>query len=815
VTGPFFFDSTEILGPRRMRKRGGSKQAPTRGPGGCEECGLWRNCKSPKMGPYGKNELRIAIVGMQPGRTEDKKGRPFVGDSGDDLRSGLERLGIYLDEDCTTLNAIQCFSDKHPSDQCRLFCLPRLDAQLKESRPNLIVCLGTEAVSSVMGRSIPVTKIRGRPLVSGRYKSWVLATYHPAYIMRQEKQHVKDDLAAIWNRDLEIICDLFDRDVHSVLLDEGRGNHWVTDVDEAIELLGRMAASEEPVAFDYETNQLSLFTGDPKALLLGLANSKEEGFSILIPDPIPEDLHNAIATFLTSSVPKLAQNSMFEGLWSRKIFGVCPQNVYRDTMLAAHLLDDRRGTKGLDWLTFMTFGSEYKQEFKKNSGFSPQADAAMATYNCLDVRYTVALSEYQERKLSSHLIKGELLYQKSVPMLADMTWNGIKVSVERLEALRVRARATIQESERQLLSMPAIKDTEITTRRLFSFSDDDQRTLFYKVLGLSPVVHTKVDGLASIGIDALRESAVGNDAALGYVECLAARSEWSKHLTTYIEPFLALRDSNDMLHPSFTLHIARSYRSSSKGPNAQNIPHRGQFASEVRSCIIPQYDYLLERDYSGMEVRIVASVSGDINLITDLENNVDLHRLWASRIYEIPEDEITDEQRFIAKSDFVFAKFYGQNWKMTCNPPLSMPSRKARRLDRMFWKRYEGVSKWQAKMVEQYRRKGYVELVSGFRRYGPLDILQIGNTPVQGAAFHVLLENGSKLWREMNRRKMTSHMIAEIHDSLVFDIVEDEVEEIVELGTDILDELPGWLPNAVPLTGDWSIGTSWGSMEKI
>ena len=96
MTDPFFFDSTEILGSRRMRKRGGTKQAPTRGPGGCEECGLWRQCRSPKMEPYGKNELRIAVVGMQPGKVEDKKGRPFVGPSGDELRPELERLGIQL-----------------------------------------------------------------------------------------------------------------------------------------------------------------------------------------------------------------------------------------------------------------------------------------------------------------------------------------------------------------------------------------------------------------------------------------------------------------------------------------------------------------------------------------------------------------------------------------------------------------------------------------------------------------------------------------------------------------------------------------------
>ena len=118
-------------------------------------------------------------------------------------------------------------------------------------------------------------------------------------------------------------------------------------------------------------------------------------------------------------------------------------------------------------------------------------------------------------------------------------------------------------------------------------------------------------------------------------------------------------------------------------------------------------------------------------------------------------------------------------------------------------------------MVEAYRKTGYIEMVSGFRRYGPLDTLQIGNTPVQGAAFHVLLENAAKRWRDMIQLGTPSEMVAEIHDSLLFDIIENDVDWIIEHGTRLLTELPEWMPNSVPLKVDWKVGTDWGSMEGV
>ena len=277
---------------------------------------------------------------------------------------------------------------------------------------------------------------------------------------------------------------------------------------------------------------------------------------------------------------------------------------------------------------------------------------------------------------------------------------------------------------------------------------------------------------------------------------------------------MAKRDENDLLHPDFLLHVARSFRSSSKDPNVQNVMNHSEHSGELRRCIIPKLDLFLDPDYSGMEVRIIASLSGDRNLMNDLEQGIDLHRYWAARIYETTQSCVTDEQRFEAKNQFVFPNFYGASWRRTIMA-LGFSERKARDMSSFFWSRYQDVRAWQSKMVLDYQKTGYTELASGFRRHGPLDILQIGNTPVQGTAFHVLLENTIELWNEMRRREMRSHLISETHDSLVIDTDADECEEIVMMGTEILHRLPKWLPNPVELKVDWEIGSDWGSMEKL
>ena len=782
----FFFDQSEIVGRRR-------RSSVAKSVGGCEECRLYLSCNSPRMNPYGNGD--IVIVGMQPGKQEDREGRPFYkhAPSGRRLRKMIEPFD--LDNDFILTNAIQCYGD---NTRARVLCHQRLDSQLKEIKPELIFCLGGDAASSVLGRDLTISKVRGLPVVSKIYNCWVMCSYHPAYLEREED----DDLERIWKRDFARGINLLGNPIH--VLDEDRNNHWITDEDEAISLIESL---DSKTAFDYETNQLSVFEGEPKILLIGLATSEDKGYSIS--DPMAPALHQAFANFLISDVPKTAHNSQFETLWSRRIFGVVPKNL-DCTMLNAHLLDERRGNKSLDWLTFINFGTNYKKVFGKPTNMVP--DARSAAYNACDARYGWALDRWQGQMLKSSLRRSHALYKQSAPMLADMTWHGIKVDANRLELLKKRAQKEIRAAESSILLLPAIKKTEIKTRRMFTLSNKDLTSLFYDVLGLRAKTLTKKTKEPSLALDALEE--VATDEAMDYIKCLRVRGEWHKMLTTYIEPYLAKRDENDLLHSDFLLHVARSFRSSSKNPNVQNVMNHSEHSGELRRCLIPKLDLFLDPDYSGMEVRIIASVSGDKNLLSDLEQGVDLHRLWASRIFNISEKDVTDDQRFRGKNEFVFPNFYGASWKRTIMS-LGLSERRARDLYLMFWARYQDAKAWQAKMVTDYQKTGYIELASGFRRHGPLDILQIGNTPVQGAAFHILLENAIELWKEMKRRNMRSHLISETHDSLVIDTDADECEEIVVMGNEILHRLPEWLPTPVELKVDWEIGSDWGSMEKL
>ena len=173
---------------------------------GCSGCPLLSGCNSPKMKPYGKNKLSIAIVGESPGEVEDIKGKPFKGNSGDLIREELNRYSIDMDEDCITTNVVQCFPSKKIDKYIIKRCLPRLDRQLRKIRPNLIIALGGVAMEALLeppiGIGISPTKFRGRIIPSKRFNAWVGCMYHPSFILRNNKKDI-----GVFQRDLEKILE--------------------------------------------------------------------------------------------------------------------------------------------------------------------------------------------------------------------------------------------------------------------------------------------------------------------------------------------------------------------------------------------------------------------------------------------------------------------------------------------------------------------------------------------------------------------------------------------------------------------------------
>lgn len=316
----------------------------------CAACGLFKTCQSPKMKPYGNFARRVLIVGEAPGETEDNEGRPFIGKAGQFLREKLDSIGIDMDEDAATTNALICRppGNKTPDPKQVAYCRPNITHTLQSLGPLVVVCLGRIALTSVLqpywndidalerwvGWRIPLAKF------------WLCPTYHPSYLLRIKSQvadrmfvnhlamafGIQNDPPPQWDYESRI----------NVLLDEDQ-------VELEIE---KMHQEDDWAAVDYETNCIK--PDYPKARLVScaLANSKRTisyPWTARTAAATGELLHN-------HKVRKIASNLKMEERWTLKEFGKGVASWGWDTMLATHCLDNRPGICSLKFQSLVQFG---------------------------------------------------------------------------------------------------------------------------------------------------------------------------------------------------------------------------------------------------------------------------------------------------------------------------------------------------------------------------------------------------------------------------------------------------------------------------
>ena len=288
----------------------------------------------------------------------------------------------------------------------------------------------------------------------------------------------------------------------------------------------------------------------------------------------------------------------------------------------------------------------------------------------------------------------------------------------------------------------------------------------------------------------------------------------------------------DRIHPSFNLNTVTSYRSSSNLPNVQNQINRDpEHAEKLRRCFIPSPgNWLVEIDYSAVEVRVSACYNRDPNLIEYINDPTkDMHRDMAMQIYRIKRWEDVPEGarkavRYAAKNQFVFPQFYGSVW-FQCAPPLweasgkqegpgGVPMREhlkaqsirslgnceprgelerntfahhVREVEQDFWgRRFGAYARWKKGWHEAYLRDGGFSTLTGFRHDGFFSRNEVLNLPVQGSAFHCLLWSLIQLQRWLDRHKMRCRIINEVHDSLLLDCPKDELQDVLHAAVDIM-----------------------------
>ena len=324
-------------------------------------CKLIHTCNSPKMPIDGEGKKKILVIAEAPGETEDKQGIPLCGKTGQYLESTLADFGIDMRRDCWITNVLRCRppSNRTPTDQEIAWCRPWLVSkspkygELFKLNPRIIILLGGIAVKSLLGwlwKEDPdgINRWAGWKIPSQQLNCWVAPTWHPSYVVREEKNPV---VSLIWKRHLEAAVSL-------------RGRPWPEGAPDyasrvTVEMVPRQAAHlireitrlGKAAAFDYETTMLK--PDGPKAEIVTCAISNG---LITVAYPWHGEAIKATQDFLRSPVPKIGTNVKFEDRWTRKILGHKVRNIVFDTMLAAHYLDNRPGVTSIKFQAFVQLG---------------------------------------------------------------------------------------------------------------------------------------------------------------------------------------------------------------------------------------------------------------------------------------------------------------------------------------------------------------------------------------------------------------------------------------------------------------------------
>ena len=291
-----------------------------------------------------------------------------------------------------------------------------------------------------------------------------------------------------------------------------------------------------------------------------------------------------------------------------------------------------------------------------------------------------------------------------------------------------------------------------------------------------------------------------------------------KLISTYIEPLPALvSGSSGKLHTTYNQALTATGRLSSVKPNLQNIPIRTERGREIRRAFIPSRPdgVILSADYSQIELRLMAHMSGDPDFIDAFRQGRDIHSATASKIFGIPEEELTKEQRGRAKTAN-FGIIYGIS-SFGLSQRLNIPRAESKKLIEDYFRSYPKVKEYMTGMTEMAKKDGYVTTLYGRRRYLPdinsrnqvvrgLAERNAVNAPIQGSAADIIKVAMIRLWKRLQNENLKSKMVLQVHDELVFDVFPGE-EEI--LSVIVKEEMERVIELSVPLTVECQYGRNW------
>jgi DNA polymerase-1 len=594
--------------------------------------------------------------------------------------------------------------------------------------------------------------------------------------------------------------------------------HTITTTQGFDELLSRLKGAKS-FAFDLETTSLDAM----KAQLVGIALSLAPAEAYYIPvghvgweqvDQLPrEQVINGLKPRLEdASLPKLAHNGNYD-MTVLAEYGVTVNNLAFDTMVAAYLLSEK--SLNLKALAFGRLGiemipiSDLIGTGAKQRSMAEVPVKEVANYAGADADITGQLAGLLERELKSQGL-WQLFSEVEmplVPVLVTMERNGVALDTELLRQMAHRL-------GEQLLTLEAAIYNSIGHR--FNVNSPQQLgSVLFQELGLPSAKKTKSGyGTGAAVLEELR-------GVHPVIELILDYRQLSKLKSTYIDALPVLvNPKTGRVHTSFNQTRTATGRLSSSEPNLQNIPVRGEMAKEIREAFIaPPGTHLLAGDYSQIDLRVLAHLSQDPNLTSAFRQDADIHAATAAQLFSVAPAQVTAAMRRLAKT-VNFGVIYGMS-DYGLEQATELSRQEAAQFIAAYFEKYPGIKAYLETTKAEARRSGYVQTILGRRRHIPeinaanrqvreaAERMAI-NMPVQGTSADIIKVAMINLDHEISRQKLKSKMLLQVHDELIFEVPQEEMEIMRKLVPEVMSTA---LALSVPLKVDLKTGTNWGEME--
>ena len=589
--------------------------------------------------------------------------------------------------------------------------------------------------------------------------------------------------------------------------------HLISTAEERKELLD-LLLKQKQVCFDTETTDIDALHAD----LVGFSFSYKarEGFYVAVPSDFEEAkkiVEEFNPFFESKSIEKIAHNIKYD-LKVLNRYGIKVSAPTFDTMIAQYLINPE-SKQGMDFLANHYLGyqpiSIETLIGKKGKGQGNMRDLApeeIADYASEDADITFQLKQILEPEIQKEHLK-ELFYSMEMPLievLKDMEEEGIAIDVKAL-----------QDYSKELESTLLRLDAEIKSLAGVIFNVDSPKQLgevLFDHLKISNKAKKTKTGQYATSEDVL----VKHEKDHPIVPLILEFRQLRKLKSTYVDPLPTMCDKVDgRIHTNFMQTVTATGRLSSNNPNLQNIPIRSEKGKEIRKAFVPRSSeyQMMSADYSQIELRIIAALSGDKNMIQAFQQGMDIHTATAAKVFNVPFESVTRDQRSAAKA-VNFGIIYGQS-AFGLSQALNISRTEAKSIIDSYFEQFGQLKSYMDSIIHVAREKGYVETIMKRRRYLP-DINSSNavvrgfaernaiNAPIQGSAADIIKMAMIAVHNSMKKEGVKSKMILQVHDELVFDV---HISEKLLMQVLVKEAMEKAIKLVVPMEVEMELANNW------